>query len=47
MDKDFALMMEVQNAILEVVDAAEDLDRSDLQGRAMVVARNIINSVRA
>lgn len=41
------LVMRVADIILEVVDAADELTRSDLQGFADVQAREILNEVRA
>jgi len=38
--------MYVENKLLALVDEVEDLTRSDLQGRATVVAREIIQFVK-
>jgi hypothetical protein len=46
MDTEMRLRMDVANMILEVADEQQELTRSDFQGRADVVARDIIRLVR-
>jgi hypothetical protein len=46
MDKEFQLRHEISDMILEIADEKELLTTSDFQGRAVVVARKIIDRVR-
>jgi hypothetical protein len=46
MDKEFQLRFTVADMILGLADEQHELTRSDFQGRADVVARNIIDLVR-
>jgi hypothetical protein len=46
MDPEMRLRTQVAEMILEFADEQQDLTRSDFQGRADVMARDIINLVR-
>ena len=46
LSKEQLLRLEIENAIMEVVDLNEEVSRSDLQGIASVVANRIIEMVR-
>jgi hypothetical protein len=46
MDKEFLLREQVSDLILTFADEQQDLTRSDFQGRAVVVARQIIELVK-
>ena len=46
MDPEMRLRMQVADMILEVADEQQELTRSDFQGRADVVAREIVALVR-
>lgn len=47
MNRETALLMEIEDQILQVSDEQQGMSRSDFQGRCMVIARQIITTVRA
>lgn len=46
MEKDYWLRQDISNRILELADEQEQMTRSDFQGRAEIVAQEIIQAVR-